>query len=655
MAEEETSGEVQPKRKRRGRTMGDLLKMSGDEYQALVAGQDTVRSRARAASGTVTLDPAEVEAFRAWLLEPDHVSEDDARLLSALNVGASRKKALLRYVRRWVDAQQGRLTADEGTYEALYAAACGFGPLQVLLEDPAITEITVQAPDRVLVQKKGISRLAKDIAFTGGHKELENWIMFLVRLAGQRVGADRPSVSFALADGSRVTVVVPPTGLSLSLRRKRPQAWTLAEWIAEGSMSQEMADWLQAIFATGRLGTVLVGGSGTGKTSAAEACIPHYPVGNILLIQENDEIHTDVHPSITALWADQRQPYGPRGLRAVATQAQLVAPRIVIIGEVKNSAVVGAILAVRAGSGGAMTTCHADDAPGGFRTLEIYCLENKEFATMGAPAIRETLAQTFPVCIVLARAGTGRVYVSAITQVEWDREGQEMRFVPTFTGQEVPGETDIVFSAGPGLEQPIERVGRALALGGGASGAGIAFQHETRDQARELYRQALAATDAEDYPTALTLLEQAHAADPADRIIEQTLREHRLRMEAHAEAWEERLERLRQNYEEAAEHEDESRVREALLGLDHLGGGAGGRTMLRREIQEWLTQHQAEEMAERETLLGDADKATLLAWGETLWRSGEDDWAQRFFERVLELDETNYTARAHLAALALVE
>lgn len=645
--------------RRRRLTAAELRAMSPEEYRAYMRGGDSPHDLAQTMGQQVEIAPQDLEALRRWLLD----TVEDLELLSALDPSPERKRRLLRYIRRWAaDAtnHDGRLTATDPVLEALYAQACSLGPLEDLLRDPAITEITVQRPDRVLVMAEGRSQVARGVAFPGGEEEVKGWIRYLAGLAGIEVGGQNLQPSFTLRDGSRVVLTYPPMGLSISIRRKREHAWTLEDWIERGSLTEEMASWLKEVFATGRLGVLFAGGSGSGKTSLLEALLPYLPIGNVILVQDNPEIKAEVHPTITALMADPRYPRGPQGLRQVATGAMMQAPSALIAGEIKNDAVVALLMAVDAGTGGAATTCHSQSAAEAYTKMQTYCLEDEGYRVAGAEAIYQALARTFPVCVHLKRSTAGRIYVSEILQVEWgEAEGNKpagLRYVPTFTGAEQPGVAEIFFAAGPGLDAPIERVREQLMLLRSAGeNAEVLLRRDARQQAAELFRQAAAAARVEDYTQAVNLMEQAVALDNEDKRLAAALAEYRVLLQDRDRTWKDRLSVLRAEMEAAMGKGDEGeeKVRALLLRLDSVGGSHEERQEVRSLAEDWLAQRRSAQAAFFGQVLAGQDARLLLAWGELLWRRGEEDWARRFFARLVEVEPGNYAAQIYAGLLEL--
>lgn len=636
----------------------DILQMSDEEYRALLSGSDTPLATAAAGGGATGITMADVDALRLWLLA--QIGSDELEVLSALDPTPERKRRLLDYVRRWVarmEHHEGRLAPTPAVVEELYARSCGLGPLEQLLDDAEITEITVQQPERVLVQRRGKQVIAEGVTFAGGREEVLGWIRYLAMLAGQAVGKDHPQVAFALRDGSRVTVTHPPVGLSISLRRKRAEPWTLEDWLNSGSLSEEMVAWLRQVFESGRLGVLFAGGSGTGKTSLLEAVLGFVPVGNVLLIQENAELHTEVHPTLSVFMADPRHPRSPTGLRAIATGAMLQAPKFVIIGEVKGAEVVPAMMAVDAGSGGAATTCHAQSAKEAYGKLRDYCAEDEAYQGKSEAAIFAAVARTFPICIHLRLSVSGQIYVSQILQVAWDDEAKTLRFVETFAGKEEAdaGRVEIVYSKGPGWAEPIARVQDELALVGVGGDAGM-LRRDARREADNLYRQAVASASVEDFSQAIRLLEQGITLVGEEPKLTDLLAEYRLQIQEQQEIWQHRLERVRRELE-AAMAKGEAAVVEVqalLRELDAIGGetGTGDRREIRGRVETWLADRDQSRVAKWDMILESADVPTLLAWGTQLWRAGRDQQAQQFFARVLELDPENFEAATYLEVLS---
>ncbi len=652
----------QRRRRRTGVTMADIAGMDDETYRARIAGSDTARGVAGAGGEDVAIEPAVADAFRAWLLDKSakNIPDDDRELLWLMDPGPEHKKRLLRHARHWVDEPKNhpgvQLPSTAAVYEALYAAACGFGPIQRLIEDPEVTEITVQAANRVIVQKGGLRKKADGVVYAGGDAEVEGWIKHFAAAANQQIGPRQPTLSWDLPDGSRITVVVRPMGLGFSLRRKRERPWTFEDWITEGTLIQEMADWLIQIAQVGRLGILWAGGSGSAKSTGVGVLLPYVPEGNVMLIQESAEISANVHPSIMAMMADKGDRDGPNGLRQIAVNAMRFAPTFVVLGEVVDRAIVAAMMAVDAGTGGAMTTCHSLTAEEAYDKLQTYCQEDEGYRTSGILAIQQALARTFPVCIHMKRSIYGRVFVSKIIQVEWQWDDERhqngrLKFVITFEGKEVPGSDEILFTAGPGLKEPIERVRAELALlaPGGSKKAGL-LRHEVRQQVDELYRQAVAAADVENFEAAVHHLEAALALNERDTRISELLAEYRVRAEDQRQAWADKLGQVRQALHAAMARSDagEGDVRRLLEKLDQMGGPPQPRAALRAEIEAWLSERSMDRRTVLDDTLTHATLPELLDWAGTLWRQGDMRGAQHFCQRALELDPGNFEAQLYL-------
>jgi len=143
----------------------------------------------------------------------------------------------------------------------------GYGPLQPLLDDPDITEIMVNGPKKVYVEKKGL--LEKTNIVFENNLHILKIIDRIVSPLGRHIDSDSPMVDARLPDGSRVNAIVPPCavdGASLTIRKFRKEKLTIAQLIEFNSLTQGMADFLRACV-LGRLNIIISGGTGSGKTT----------------------------------------------------------------------------------------------------------------------------------------------------------------------------------------------------------------------------------------------------------------------------------------------------------------------------------------------------------------------------------------------------
>ena len=143
----------------------------------------------------------------------------------------------------------------------------GFGPIQPFLDDPEITEVMVNGPKKVYIEKNGRLERTKVVFEDDDH--VLKIIDRIVSPLGRHIDADSPMVDARLPDGSRVNAIVPPCaidGPSLTIRKFRKEKLSIAQLVESGSLTQNMAEFLRACV-LGRLNIIISGGTGSGKTT----------------------------------------------------------------------------------------------------------------------------------------------------------------------------------------------------------------------------------------------------------------------------------------------------------------------------------------------------------------------------------------------------
>jgi pilus assembly protein CpaF len=248
--------------------------------------------------------------------------------------------------------------------QALEDEVSGAGVLGPLLRDPAVTDVLVNAPDEVWVDRgAGLERAA--VAFTD-----DAAVVALVRRLAARVGrrldAAQPWVDARLPDGTRLHAVLAPPATRaacVSIRTLRRQHLTLADLTATGSVSAPLADWLAAVVAA-RLAVVVSGGTGTGKTTLLGCLLGLVAPGErLVLVEDAAELRPNA-PHVVSLEA--RPPNvegaGAVSLRDLVRQAMRMRPDRLVVGEVRGDEVVDMLAALNTGHDGGLTTLHANAA-----------------------------------------------------------------------------------------------------------------------------------------------------------------------------------------------------------------------------------------------------------------------------------------------------
>jgi len=339
----------------------------------------------------VTLDPRLVERVRRRL--STDTDEPDLRRLAA----ALRAETL------------GPVGGEEvlRSLPELHSELVGAGPLEVLLRDPLTTDVLVNGPDEVWVDRgEGLRRT--DVRFDD-EAALRRLATRLAAAGGRRLDDAQPWADVRLSGGTRLHAVLAPIatrGPYLSLRVLRPKAFSLAELVEAGSVDVRGARLLETIV-TARLAFLVTGGTGSGKTTLLASllgCVPH--TERIVIVEDSGELRP-AHPHVVALEARTANVEGAGAvtMRDLVRQALRMRPDRLVVGEVRGAEVVELLAALNTGHDGGAGTVHANSARDVPARLEALAA----LGGMGAAALHSQLVAAVQCVVHLRRTGGKRV------------------------------------------------------------------------------------------------------------------------------------------------------------------------------------------------------------------------------------------------------
>lgn len=323
------------------------------------------------------------------------------------------------YLLRAYDELRPRLTLSQRDHllTEIIQDALAYGPLTALLEDETVTEIMVNGPERVYVEREGV------IVPTPVRFRDDNHVRMIVdRILGplgRRVDESSPIVDARMPDGSRLHVVIPPIsrdGSTVTIRKFRRTTLTVDELVRYGSLTPAMADLLRACV-TARLAILVSGGTSSGKTSLLNVLARWIdPAERVVTIEDTAELRLPL-PHWRPLEA---RPANLEG-KGEVTQRELVRaslrmrPDRVIVGESRGPEAWELIKALNTGHEGGMSTIHANSAREALLKLAQYTLE----AGLGLPydALMASIATAFHVVVHLEKDPRGRRYVAEISEL----------------------------------------------------------------------------------------------------------------------------------------------------------------------------------------------------------------------------------------------
>jgi len=263
--------------------------------------------------------------------------------------------------------EDGGLRGDaelRGVLAALQSEIVGAGPLEVLLRDPTVTDVLVNAPDEVWVDRgAGLERTAVRFPDDTAVRRLAQR---LAAPSGRRLDDAQPWVDARLPGGVRLHAVLPPVatgGTCLSLRIARTRVFTLGELVSAGSLPPDGVELLARIVAS-RTAFLVSGGTGTGKTTLLSALLSLVDAGDRLLLVEDAGELAPAHPHVVRLEARPANLEGAGAvtLRDLVRQALRMRPDRLVVGEVRGAEVVDLLAALNTGHEGGCGTLHANGA-----------------------------------------------------------------------------------------------------------------------------------------------------------------------------------------------------------------------------------------------------------------------------------------------------
>lgn len=306
------------------------------------------------------------------------------------------------------DASLRRLTS------ALSADLQGYGPLEPLLADAAVTDITVNGAAEVWVDR-GAGMCRTPIRL-GNDAAVRRLAQRLASSAGRRFDDAAPFVDAPLAHGVRMHAMLPPLvdRISLVLRVPRHRAWSLADLVAAGMVARDLEPSLRDLIA-GRKTFLITGGTGSGKTTLLNAMLGVVPGDERLVVVEDTRELAPQHPHVVLL---QTRPPNIEGAGAVSLQDLVrqtlrMRPDRLIVGEVRGPEVIDLLTAFNTGHDGGCGTVHANSAAETLPRLEALAA----LGGLGREALHRLVVAGIGAVVHLERAADGRRYVATLAEV----------------------------------------------------------------------------------------------------------------------------------------------------------------------------------------------------------------------------------------------
>ncbi|PYI38759.1 pilus assembly protein CpaF [Arthrobacter psychrolactophilus] len=382
------------------------------------------------------------ERMGARLTDPN-ISEEDLR------------KAAKDELSQVIDEEQVPLTPEERRrlIREIGDDVLGLGPLQRYLDDDSVTEIMVNKPDQIYIERGGQLTLSGSRFATEDH--LRRVIERIVSKVGRRIDESSPMVDARLADGSRVNAIIPPlavSGPSLTIRKFSRVPLTVHDLARYGTMTPDMAILLDACVRA-RLNILVTGGTGTGKTTLLNVLSGFLPPEDRIVtiedavelqLQQQHVVRLESRPS-------NIEGRGEVSIRDLLRNTLRMRPDRIVVGEVRGGEALDMLQAMNTGHDGSLSTVHANSPRDAVARLETLVL----MAGMDLPlrAVREQIASALNVIVHLTRLRDGTRRITHITEVQ----GME--------GDVVTLQDAFVFDYSAGVDSTGTFLGKPIATG----------------------------------------------------------------------------------------------------------------------------------------------------------------------------------------------
>lgn len=302
--------------------------------------------------------------------------------------------------------------------DSLYNDYVGFGPLQELLNDPYITEIMVNGPNRVYVEKNG-RKYKTDVKFESA-EHLRYIIDKMLHPTGKRVDESYPYVDFSLKDGSRVNVILPPLaidGATVTIRKFLRSIEKVEDLVSLGTLDNRMAKFLVACIKA-KINIIFSGATGSGKTTTLEVLSSYIsPDERIITIEDAPELNLRQDHVVRLLTRSPNiEGKGEVTIRDLFCNTLRMRPSRIILGEIRSGESMDYLQALNSGHKGCLAVIHASSPQDAITRLETLALYSG--ITLPTWAIRKQIVQGLDLIVQQEQLVDGTRKITYITEVE---------------------------------------------------------------------------------------------------------------------------------------------------------------------------------------------------------------------------------------------
>ena len=336
----------------------------------------------------------------------------------------------------------------------------GYGPLEPLLNDDNVTEIMVNNPNNVYVEKNGNIYLS-EVRFKD-HNHIRHIIDRIIAPIGRRIDESSPMVDGRLPDGSRINAVIPPISLdgpAISIRKFNSDPFSMANLVSFGTLPNDIATFLEAAVKA-KLNLLISGGTGSGKTTFLNVLSSFIPAGErIITIEDMAELKLE-HPNLVRL--ESRPPNmegtGEIAIRQLVVNALRMRPDRIIVGEVRSAEAMDMLQAMNTGHEGSLTTIHANSTVDALSRLEAMIVMHNE--SISVEVVRKYILSAIDLIVQQERLSDGSRKVVAVSEINTSQNGEEINDIFNFkrTGVRPDGKVEGKFTYTGNTPSCLERI-----------------------------------------------------------------------------------------------------------------------------------------------------------------------------------------------------
>lgn len=349
------------------------------------------------------------------------MSPQEQMVLSAVHQDAAQVEQVIgNYVEKVLEENPFAVPVSERSkiVSDLKDEMLGLGPIEVLLKDPTVTEVMVNGPKKIFVERMGRLQLT-DIQFHDD-SHVMNIIERILSPIGRHIDESVPLVDARLEDGSRVNIIILPLSLvgpCITIRKFATKALSVDNLITFGTLDRKMADFIKACIQA-RINILVSGGTGSGKTTTLNVLSSFIPENErIVTIEDAAELKLQQEHVVTL----ESRPANIEGngeitIRDLVKNALRMRPDRIIVGEVRGGEALDMLQAMNTGHDGSLTTAHANNPRDALSRLETMVL--MAGFEMPIRAIREQVSSAIELILQQSRLKDGSRKITYITEVQ---------------------------------------------------------------------------------------------------------------------------------------------------------------------------------------------------------------------------------------------